>query len=408
MSNMNESQWHNENWWVSSFNYLPEVRAHLNLPARVQFHDATLRDGEQAPGLVFRAEEKIKIAQLLDQAGVDRIEVAMPAVSEEDVRAAKGVAALRLKARVYAFARGTEGDVNLALECKMDGIILEVPLGEPRMRYQFAHWKEQDVIDKAVHCAKYAKSKGLEVVLFPMDCTRARHEFFFRFLEQAGRLPEVDGVALVDTAGSLTTHATDYLTRAMKSITGKRIEIHTHSDFGLGVASALAAVAAGAEVVHASVGGIGERTGNTPLEEVAVALKTLYGVESGIQFDQLASLAQAVMEASGFPLAPNKPVIGSRAFTRESGMGVNFVKEQPLVLFALHPKFVGRVPEYVLGKKSGAASITMKLADLGLPPVSDEQQAAILKGVKELSIRKKGLLTDEEFKTIVAQVTRRA
>jgi len=336
---------------------------------------------------------------------VDRIEVAMPAVSEDDVRAAKGVAALGLKARTYAFCRGTEGDVNLARDCGMKGIILEVPLGEPRMRYQFAHWQEQDVIDKAIHCARHAKKNNLEVVLFPMDCTRARHEFFFRFLEQAGRLDEVDGVALVDTAGSLTTHAADYLTRLIKSITGKRIEIHTHSDFGLGVASALAAVAAGAEVVHVSVGGIGERTGNTPLEEVAVALKTLYAVESGIKFEKLAALADAVMQTCGFRLAPNKPVIGSRAFTRESGMGVNFVKEQPLVLFALHPRFVGRTPDYVLGKKSGMASVTMKLEDLGMPPVNEEQQAAILKAVKEKGISKKGLLTDDEFREIVAKVT---
>jgi isopropylmalate/homocitrate/citramalate synthase len=402
---MNESLFHTADYWVSSFNYLPEVRVGMSLPPRVMFHDATLRDGEQTPGLVFRTAEKIRIAALLDQAGVDRIEVAMPAVSDEDVRAVKGVVELKLNASIFVFARGIESDIDLAIDCGVDGIILELPVGRPRLQYQFPHWKEQDVIDKAARCAKYAKDKGLEVVLFPMDCTRARHEFFFAALEQVGALPEIDGVALVDTTGSLTPEGTKFLVRKMKGITGKRIEIHTHNDFGLGTASALAAVAAGAEVVHASVGGLGERTGNTSLEETAVSLKTLYGVDTNIDYRQLSALVSEVMDISGFALALNKPVVGRNAYTRESGMGVNLVKEQPLVLFGLHPHFVGLEANYVLGKKSGAASITMKLDDLGLPPVSDEVQAALLKAVKTAGIKKKGLVTDDEFIAIVKNIT---
>jgi methanogen homocitrate synthase len=401
---MDERLWRNEDYWVSSFNYVPEAREGLCLPERLRFHDVTLRDGEQTPGVAFRAEEKVRIAKLLDEAGVDRIEVAMPAVSDEDVRATRGVVEMRPKARVFAFSRATEGDINLALDCGVDGIILEFPMGEPRMLYQFAKWSEDDVIGIADRCAKYAKDKGLEVVLFPMDCTRARHEFFFRMLEEVGVLPEVDSIGLVDTTGSLTTQAAAYLIRRMKEITGKPLEIHTHSDFGMSVAVSLAAVTAGAEVIHASVCGLGERAGNTPLEEAAVSAKALYGLESGIRFDKLAALADAVRQTSGFPVAPSKPVVGERAFTRESGMGVNLVKEHPLVLFALHPQMVGRRPEYVLGKKSGMASVSMKLEDLGLPPVTTGQQEAILAGVKQLGIRKKGLVTDEEFRRIVREV----
>ena len=402
---MDESEFRTEHFWVSSFNYLDDVRADMDLPARVQFHDATLRDGEQTPGLVFRTEEKIRIATLLDQAGVDRIEVAMPAVSDEDVRAVKGVVERGLKAGIFVFARGMESDIDLAVECGVDGIILELPVGRPRLEFQFPHWKEQDVIDKAARCARYAKDKGLEVVLFPMDCSRARHEFFYAALEQVGALPEIDGVALVDTTGSLTPEGTKFLVRKMKSITGKRIEIHTHNDFGLGTASALAAVAAGAEVVHASVGGLGERTGNTSLEEAAVSLRTLYGVETNIDYSRLGALVDEVMEVCGFALARNKPVVGENAYTRESGMGVNLVKEQPLVLFGLHPQFVGRQARYVLGKKSGMASIGMKLEDLGLPPVNEETQAELLKAVKTAGIEKKGLLTDDEFIALVNKIT---
>jgi methanogen homocitrate synthase len=403
---MDDSMWNNENYCVSSFNYVPEVRGAMDLPQRVRFHDVTLRDGEQTPGVVFRAEEKMRIARLLDEVGVDRIEVSMPAVSEEDVLATKGVVDMGLKAQVFVFSRATESDVDLALDCGVDGVILEFPVGEPRMIHQFAKWGENDIIEMAGRCAKYAKDKGLEVVLFPMDCTRARHDFFFRLLDEVGVLPEVDSVGLVDTAGSLTPQAADFLIRKMKAMTGKPLEIHTHSDFGMSVAVSLAAVAAGAEVVHASVCGLGERAGNTPLEESAIGAKALYGLDSNIRFDKLGALADEVRRISRFPVAPNKPVVGERAFTRESGMGVNLVKEHPLVLFGLHPQIVGRKAEYVLGKKSGMASVSMKIEDLGLEAVSAEQQEAILKAVKERGIRKKGLLSDDEFREIVAEVTR--
>ncbi|MHC4712421.1 MAG: LeuA family protein [Planctomycetota bacterium] len=401
---MDKAAWQNESWWVSSFNYAPEVREGLDLPERLRFHDVTLRDGEQTPGVVFRAEEKVRIAKLLDEVGVDRIEVAMPAVSDEDVRAVKGVVEMGPEADVFVFSRAIESDINLALECGVDGIVLEFPTGEPRLIYQFSKWNEDDIIQIADRSAKYAKDKGLQVLLFPMDCTRARPEFLFRLLEEVGVLPEVDTIGLVDTTGSLTTEATTFLIHKMKEITGKPLEIHTHSDFGMSVAISLAAVAAGADTIHASVCGLGERAGNAPLEEAAIAARALYGLDSGIHLDKLGSLADVVREISGFPVAPGKPVVGRRAFTRESGMGVNFVIEQPLVLFALHPHTVGRKGEYVLGKKSGMASVSMKIDDLGLPPVTSAQQEAILSAVKQLGISKKALVTDEEFRGIVEDV----
>jgi isopropylmalate/homocitrate/citramalate synthase len=402
---MDEKLFHNENYWVSPYNYFDEVRAQFDLPEKVLFHDVTLRDGEQSPGVAFRADEKVRIAKLLDELGVDRIEVALPAVSEEDAKATKGVVALRPNAKVFVLCRGIASDVELALECGVDGIILELPVGIPRLKYQFSHWSEDDVVQKAAHWAKYAKSKGLEVVLFPMDCTRSRPEFFTRVLQEVGALPEVDGVSLVDTSGSLTPQAATYLIKQMKEITHKRIEVHTHTDFGMGVATSLAALTAGAEVIHASIGGLGERTGNTPLDEAAVSAKTLYGVESNIKFEKLYDISHEILEISRFQIAPSKPVIGERAFTRESGMGVDLVKTQPLALFGVTPSWVGQEPKYVLGKKSGVASVEMKLDDLGLPALDDDKKNQVLLRVKNLGLEKKGLVEDDEFAAIVKEVT---
>jgi methanogen homocitrate synthase len=237
-----------------------------------------------------------------------------------------------------------------------------------------------------------------------MDCTRSRPEFFTRVLKEVGSLPEVDGVSLVDTSGSLSPQAATYLIKHMKDLTQKRIEVHTHTDFGMGVATSLAALTAGAEVVHASVGGLGERTGNTPLDEVAVSAKTLYGVESNIKFEKLYDISHEVVEISKFQIAPSKPVIGERAFTRESGMGVDLVKKQPLALFGVNPTWVGQKPQYVLGKKSGVASVEMKCDDLGLPKLSEEHTKLVLDRVKSLGLEKKALVTDDEFVTIVKEV----
>jgi len=402
---MDEKLFHNENYWVSPYNYFDEVRSQFQLPKTVKFHDVTLRDGEQSPGVAFRADEKVQIAKLLDELGVDRIEVALPAVSEEDKLATKGVVALRPNAKVFVLCRGMASDVELALECGVDGIILELPVGIPRLKYQFSHWTEDDVVEKASHWAKFAKSKGLEVVLFPMDCTRSRSEFFTRVLTEVGALPEVDAVSLVDTSGSLTPQAALYLVKQMKEITHKRIEVHTHTDFGMGVATSLAALTAGAEVIHASIGGLGERSGNTPLDEVAVSAKTLYGVDSNIKFEKLYDISHQILKISKFQVADSKPVIGARAFTRESGMGVDLVKTQPLALFGVTPTWVGQKAQYVLGKKSGIASVEMKLEDLGLPALDDVKKNIVLTQVKELGLEKKGLVTDDEFVAIVNKVT---
>lgn len=394
------------NWWVSPFNFLPEVRQQIGqLPARVRIHDATLRDGEQTPGVVFRKDEKVEIAKLLDDLGVDRIEVALPAVSDEDVEATKAVAALGLRAKTYVLVRATKADIDLAADCGVDGVILEMPAGVPRLTYQFPTWTEQTVIDKALSGITQAKSRGLAVTLFPMDLSRADPAFAERlFAAVAAHPDQPDGFAVVDTTGSMLPEACGYLTRRIREVIGCEVEIHTHNDFQLGVATPLAAVAAGATVVHCSVGGIGERTGNTALDEVVVALKVLYGVETSIACEKLTSVTARVLELAGFHHAVSKPMVGERTFTRESGMGLDLVKEQPLALFALNPAFLGQTAGYVLGKKSGIASIEMKMADLGLATVDEAACKKLLQEVKRVGTEKKGLVTDAEFLELYATV----
>ena len=212
-----------------------------------------------------------------------------------------------------------------------------------------------------------------------------------------------DSIGIVDTMGCILPEAMKYMVRLVKRLTNLPVEAHTHNDFGMAVATELAAVEAGAEVVHSCANGLGERTGNAALEELIVALHVLYGYETHYKLDKLPELGELVRRLSGLPIAVNKPILGSRNFTRESGIGVDLVIKEPLAMFGTHPALTGRTGDIVLGKKSGKASITYTLEQMGLA-ADDEQVAEMLKLVKDTSIAKRGLVTSEEFRAIADKV----
>ena len=388
-------------WWVSPYNFVDEVIETFDLPQKVEIHDATLRDGEQTPGVVFRKEDKIHIAQMLDEVGIERIEAGMPAVSEEDFQAIKEISKLGLKAKIFTFARALPIDIDKAIDCGADGVVIEIPIGYPKLKFQF-DWTWEDVLRKSVDCISYAKEKKMHTLYFPYDTTRAREEDLTNLLTRIMQDAPPDAIGIVDTMGCALPEAIKYMVRKVKELTGLPIEVHTHNDFGMGVATELAAVTAGAEVVHSCINGLGERTGNAALEELMIGLQMLLGIETNYKFDKLLSLCKLAEELSGVKPAVNKPVVGVRNYTRESGIGVDLVMKTPLAMFATAPQFFGREGEVVLGKKSGKASITYTLEKLGIQDVSDQTVAEILMDVKAKGTEKRSLLTLDEFKEILA------
>ena len=397
---MDQRYYRENQWWVSPYNELPDVRAELNLPPRVEIHDATLRDGEQTPGVVFSVADKVAIAQKLDEVGVDRIEAGMPAVSEQDFQAIKEISRLGLKATIYTFARAMTADIDKSLECGADGVILEVPIGYPKLKYQF-NWTWEDVLRKSIPVINYANQRGLHVVYFPYDTTRAREEDLRNLLSRIMQESSPDSIGVVDTMGCALPGAIKYLVRLVRSITNRPVEVHTHNDFGMAVATELAGVEAGAECVHSCANGLGERTGNAALEELMVALHVLYGYQTQYRLDKLPELGELVRRLSGVNIAVNKPILGERNFTRESGIGVDLVVKEPLAMFGTHPALTGRSGEVVLGKKSGKASITYNLERMGIGDADDEAVGEILRRVKEKGMEKRGLVDDGEFREIV-------
>ncbi|MDN5300917.1 MAG: hypothetical protein PWQ60_431 [Thermoanaerobacteraceae bacterium] len=395
-------QWKSQNWWVSKYNYLETFRRELNLPSKVEIHDATLRDGEQTPGVVFTIEDKVNIAKMLDEIGVDRIEAGMPAVSSDDAEAIKRIAKLGLKARIFAFCRGKKEDIDLAKECGVDGVIIEMPTSYPKLKFQFSKWSEDDVINISTETVKYAKELGLETVFFGYDTTRANWEFLQKLYEKIIAEGNPDSIGIVDTMGCILPGAMKEFVKKIKAEFNVKLEVHTHNELGMATANSLSAVEAGVEVVHTCINGLGERTGNAPLEETIVGLKVLLGYNVNYKFDKIKELSEKVEEISNFQLAKNKPIVGKNIFVRESGIGIELVTNTPLAMFPLNPPFIGNKAGVVLGKKSGLKSIDVKAEELGITVPEDKKQD-ILARIKHEAIEKKRTLTDEEFKAIVEE-----
>ncbi|NPV43715.1 MAG: 2-isopropylmalate synthase [Firmicutes bacterium] len=390
-----KKNWKNEDWWISSFNFKDEVRKDMDIAESIEFHDATLRDGEQTPGVVLKKEEKIEIAKRLAEAGVHRIEAGMPAVSEEDRKAIEEIKKLNLRSKIFGFVRAKEEDIVMCSECGVDGVIIEIPIGKPKLELQFG-WDVNIIIERSIEAITKAKEHGLYTVYFPYDTTRADEADLERLLTEVMKASPPDSIGLVDTMGCTLPGAIAYMIRLIKQKTNLPVEIHTHNDFGLSLANSLQAIMSGASVVHCCVNGIGERTGNCSLEEIVVACKLLLGLDVNIDIKRLVELSKLVEEMTGFKLAKNKPIVGESNFTRESGIGADALLTAPLAMFAMNPRFLGRQPELVLGKKSGMTSIEMKLKRYNIE-LDEEAKKALLSDVKSLGIQKKGVLTDEEF-----------
>lgn len=405
---MSEQPWKTDRYFVSPWNYQPDVRAGLSPPDRVRVHDVTLRDGEQQAGVELTPDEKVRIAERLAEAGVERIEAGLPAVSPADAEAVRRIAAAGLPAEIYAFSRCMVDDVKRALDTGVHSIVMEIPSSEHIIKHAY-RWEYERAVELTIESTRYAHENGLAVSFFPIDSTRADITTFLNLIEVIARDGHMDSLALVDTFGVLSPPAAAFMTRKVRERIDKPLEAHFHMDFSLGVANTITAVANGVETVQVSVSGIGERAGNTPLEDTLMALETMYGIHSRVDLSKLYGLSRLVREAAGVPVPPNRGIVGDRLFHVESGIIATWVKnvgsEHLTEAFPFRPEMVGQEPpEVVLGKGSGLDSVLIWLDRMGFGPASEEQAMAILQEVKALSLQRKGLLAEEDFGRIAEGV----
>ncbi len=404
---MANQPWKTNDWFVSEWNYADEVRKDFKFAKNIKVHDITLRDGEQQTGVILTMDDKIRIAEGLAEAGVHRIEAGMPIVSPSDAAAIKAIVKRNLGPQIFAFSRCMKEDVQRAIDTGVNGVVMEIPSSKHMVDIAYK-WPMEKAIETSIEATRFAHANGLEVVFFPIDFSRAEMNWVLDLIERVGKEGHMDALALVDTFGVVSPHAMQYFVRQVKKRINKRLEAHFHQDFGMGVANTIMALAEGVEVMHTTVLGVGERAGNTPMEETVMALLTMYGIDIGLDYSKLTPLANLVQKLCGVVVPTNKPVVGNSLYQIESGIIASWFKncgdEFVTELFPVRASFVGQPPAtVVMGKGSGIDSVKMWLEHAGIE-ASDEEALKITAGVKNYSLKTKQLLTEAEFLAIAKDI----
>lgn len=396
--NIEEGPWRTQHTWVSPYNFLDGTPK----PAKVAIHDSTLRDGEQAPRVVFEAATKLAIARELDAAGIDYIEAGFPAVGAAEKESVKRIANAGLRAKVTCLSRASKEDIDTAKECGVWGPVIEIPAGYPRIRYQFG-WSEDTVIEKAYSAVARSRDYGLHPSLFLIDAFRATPDFLEKMIDKAVNEAGATRLTIVDTTGVATPQAINAVFTFAKKLTEVDLEVHCHNDFGLATANSLEAVRCGAVSISSTFLGLGQRAGNAPTEEIVMALQLLMGVNTGVDLTRLRKIAAEVGRLSGYLPAPHKAVAGANNFTWEAGIPVAALLKMPVTVEPFEPEIMGEKHDIVLGKKSGKANIIWKLKEMGAAVPDEEALAKVLDKIKALSIQEGRAITAQEFAGILKE-----
>lgn len=399
--------WKTDNWFTSPWNFCNEALGQLQFAKQIKIHDVTLRDGEQQAGFVFNKDQKVAIAEKLAEVGIHRIEAGMPAVSLSDQQAIKEIVKRNFGPEIYAFARCTKSDIDLALDCGCTGVVTEIPCSEHLIEKAYL-WSLDRAIEQSIEVTRYAREKGLRVVFFTIDSSRATPSWFLSTIKRIAKEGHMDALTVADTMGVLNPHGAYAMVKAIKKEVSVPIEVHFHDDFGLGAANTLFALAAGADVAHTSVTGIGERAGNAPYEDIAVALRCTYNIDLGLDLSKLRETSKLVQEISGMSERFNRPIVGDTVFHIESGVVSSWWKncfpQDALELGPFLPSLVGQNPiDIRMGKKSGVPNIEIWLEQMGMEIPDNEIVKQMLNDVKDKALEKGNELTREEFRLIASK-----
>ncbi len=361
---------------------------------KISIVDTTLRDGEQTAGVVFANKEKVRIAKMLSEIGVDQLEVGIPVMGGDEKEAIKEIAGLGLKSSIMAWNRAVVNDVQNSVDCGVDAVAISISTSDIHIEHKLQTSRDW-VLSNMVKAVEFAKKKGMYISVNAEDASRSDMEFLIKF-GLAAKEAGADRLRYCDTIGILDPFTTyDNITELIERV-GIDVEMHTHNDFGMATANALAGVKAGATHVGVTVNGLGERAGNAALEEVIMAFKVLYNMDLDFKTTQFRELSEYVSLASNRELPVWKAIVGTNMFAHESGIHADGALKNPLTYEVFKPEEVGLARQIVIGKHSGTASVVNKFAEYG-HHLNDEEAAIMLEKIRSSAVKLKRTLFDKEL-----------
>ena len=366
------------------------------------FIDTTLRDGEQSPGVVFSLQEKIRIAALLNGAGVPEIEIGTPAMGETEIQDIRTICDMGFNFKTLSWCRATKNDIRSAREAGTNGVHISFPVSTILMN---AMGKKPDwVFQQLKELIDFASPMFGYVTIGAQDASRAESGFLKEFVCAASAFG-ASRVRLADTVGLLNPVSTFEMVSSIRSVEKELpFEIHAHNDLGMATANTLAAYLAGASCLSTTINGLGERAGNAAMEEVAMALELSTGTSSGLRTESFSELSDYVANVSKRPLSVSKPITGSMVLSHESGIHTRCLLKDRSTYQLIPAASIGREEkEFVIGKHSGKSTILHFLEEAHLP-INEEACAELVANVKETAEELKRTLTKEELFSLYTSI----
>jgi homocitrate synthase NifV len=373
--------WNNED--PTPFPWGRDGDGHMGPSGGIKIIDTTLRDGEQAPGVCFPPEIKVELLKMLFDAGIRDFEIGTPAIGPEERKGIRQMLALGLDANLSVWCRATIDDLTEAAKLGARQVNLSLPVSDIQLK---AIEKDRNWMFKQLKtCLAFASRHFDFITIGAQDASRTSACQLRDYIGFSLNSPVVKRIRLADTVGIMNPFKVqDLVGKMVEEFPKTEIEFHAHNDMGMATANSLAAIVAGAQAVSVTVNGLGERCGNAPLEEVAMALEYTWSTATGIHLPKLQSVCSLVANFSGRRIHPSKPFSGEMCFSHESGIHTRSLLSDPLAYQPFNPEDIGREMQFVYGKHSGSASIKHLLQKRGLP-AHEHIISTILDEVKTLS-----------------------
>jgi len=370
----------------------------------VEILDTTLREGEQTPYVNFTVDEKIEIAKMLDSIGVDMIEAGDPSVSPNVAKAIKRIASLGLRAEIVAHSVASRSGIDKAKACGANRVAIFYATSKIHLDAKL-HKTQAQAIDIIQEHVAYAHGLGLKVRYTPEDATRTDFDFLVQVCNAAIEAG-ADRISFADTLGIMQPHVMFERVQALRAkLLPCKIDIHCHNDYGLALSNSMAGIRAGADCVHTTVNGLGERVGIPDLAETILAFNHLEEIHK-YNIGLLMELSSYLEKASGVLLAPNKPITGQNAFSHKSGVHTNGILKDPRTYEPFDPAILGRERKIVIDKYTGKSAVASRLDEYGIE-VSAAELEVIVTRIKNIGDERKQLF-DADILEIAEQVTGRA